>query len=497
MLAPFAPAEGVADTAPLRPRRATSASASAARVAHAARADRGGVRRPTCYVQVDLVGAAPRTARRRRRSTEAAEAARVREREPSTSTVPPRAADARGSVHAARAATAPGGKTDAGPRGEGRGRQAGRGRRSAVVVVDEAVLALTGYRLPDPLAAFYAKREPGVADHHLPRARALGATGDLRQEPLAEWRDSVRRCRSAVGERTRARSAMAMMAIGGQPRGSCRGAPAQAIRVRTDFAALALFAPASHRCAGPRSRDSEAARQPHALPGDGGGGRRSRTASAKGESTLTARLPLMVRPSAPRFLNFGDRFELPVVVQNQTDAALDVDVAVRASNADRREGAGRRLTVPAQRPRRGPLSPSTTIGAGTARFQVAGVSGRLCRRGRGRAARLDARRPPRRSRRTARSTRGRRRRRAGTPADCSTAGCGAAVRRPRDHDLVHRAAGAHRRGAVPRRRTRSSAPSSLRRASSRSPRCKRRARRLPGEGPAAARSADWPRWSAT
>src|SRR5262249_33249627 len=30
------------------------------------------------------------------------------------------------------------------------------------------------------------------------------------------------------------------------------------------------------------------------------------------ESTITARLPIMVRPSAPRFLNFGDRFELPV-----------------------------------------------------------------------------------------------------------------------------------------------------------------------------------------
>ena len=35
-----------------------------------------------------------------------------------------------------------------------------------------------------------------------------------------------------------------------------------------------------------------------------------------GESSLTARLPLMVRPSAPRFLNFGDSFELPVVLQN-------------------------------------------------------------------------------------------------------------------------------------------------------------------------------------
>ena len=45
-----------------------------------------------------------------------------------------------------------------------------------------------------------------------------------------------------------------------------------------------------------------------------------------GESSLTARLPLMVRPSAPRFLNFGDSFELPVVLQNQTDEAMETHV---------------------------------------------------------------------------------------------------------------------------------------------------------------------------
>jgi len=41
----------------------------------------------------------------------------------------------------------------------------------------------------------------------------------------------------------------------------------------------------------------------------------------------------MVRPSAPRFLNFGDKAELPVVVQNQTDKDMAVDVALRATNA--------------------------------------------------------------------------------------------------------------------------------------------------------------------
>ena len=66
-----------------------------------------------------------------------------------------------------------------------------------------------------------------------------------------------------------------------------------------------------------------------------------------GEANITARLPLMVRPAAPRFLNFGDRFELPVVLQNQTDAPLTVDVALRAANLD----IGRRARPAGRNPR--------------------------------------------------------------------------------------------------------------------------------------------------
>ena len=94
-----------------------------------------------------------------------------------------------------------------------------------------------------------------------------------------------------------------------------------------------------------------------------------------GESTITARLPLMVRPSPPRFLNFGDRFELPVVVQNQTDGPLTVDVAVRAVNADLTAGPGRRLDVPANE-RIEVRFPMAARRPGTARIQVGATSGR-------------------------------------------------------------------------------------------------------------------------
>jgi len=94
----------------------------------------------------------------------------------------------------------------------------------------------------------------------------------------------------------------------------------------------------------------------------------------KGESTITARLPLMVRPSAPRFLNYGDSFELPVVLHNQTDAPLDVDLALEAENLNLTEGAGLRVTVPAN-DRVEVRFPATTIVAGTAGVRVAAVSG--------------------------------------------------------------------------------------------------------------------------
>jgi uncharacterized protein YfaS (alpha-2-macroglobulin family) len=93
-----------------------------------------------------------------------------------------------------------------------------------------------------------------------------------------------------------------------------------------------------------------------------------------GEAAITARQPLMVRPSAPRFLNFGDRAELPVVVQNQTDAAMSVSLAVRSTNADLTEGAGRRVNVPAN-DRVEVRFPVAAVKPGTARFQIAGAAG--------------------------------------------------------------------------------------------------------------------------
>ncbi|MFT3894351.1 MAG: alpha-2-macroglobulin family protein [Anaerolineales bacterium] len=92
-----------------------------------------------------------------------------------------------------------------------------------------------------------------------------------------------------------------------------------------------------------------------------------------GESNITARWPLMVRPSAPRFLNFGDKFELPVVLQNQTDSPMTVDIVARATNLEL-ENAGVRVNVPAN-DRIEIRFPASTVMSGTARVQIAATSG--------------------------------------------------------------------------------------------------------------------------
>jgi hypothetical protein len=150
----------------------------------------------------------------------------------------------------------------------------------------------------------------------------------------------------------------------------------EAIRLRENFNALAVFVPSVPTDA--RGRAEVKVKVPDNLTRyrvmavSVAGGRQF----GSGESSITARQPLMVRPSAPRFLNFGDRFELPVVVQNQTDNAATVEVAVRAVNAEFTDGQGRRVVVPAN-DRVEVRFPTSASQAGTARFQVGVVSGRF------------------------------------------------------------------------------------------------------------------------
>ena len=241
----------------------------------------------------------------------------------------------------------------------------------AVVVVDEAVLSLAGYRPPDPIGDFYPKREAGVEDHDSRASLALSAADEAHSGRTAGARFAA----SALFEED------AVVHSASEDAAEMAEPGAQPLAVRQDLAPRALFAPEVRTGAG------GGAAVPVTLPDNLTRYRIIAVAAAGarqfgvGESALTARLPLMVRPSAPRFLNYGDRFELPVAVQNQTAAALPVHVAVRAGNAAVAAGpgeatstaAGYAVTVPAG-DRAEVRFPAAAARAGTARFRVAAVA---------------------------------------------------------------------------------------------------------------------------
>ena len=236
------------------------------------------------------------------------------------------------------------------------------GAGATVIVVDEAVLAVAAYKNPDPFGVFYPKRSAGVETTRSRPYVLLARPDDFALAEDAELLCAEERCMAAPGG--------AMRMAGSRPG---PGGP-RPIRARIDFSALALFAAtvitdADGRAAVPVTLPDNLTRYRVLAVATDGGAR-----FGVGESTLTARLPLMVRPSAPRFLSWGDTFELPVVIQNQSDVPLEVDVAVRAGNASLTAGAGRRLIVP-ENDRVEVRFPAAAESVGQARFEVAAASG--------------------------------------------------------------------------------------------------------------------------
>ncbi|MDJ0960345.1 MAG: alpha-2-macroglobulin family protein [Acidimicrobiia bacterium] len=249
----------------------------------------------------------------------------------------------------------------------------------AVVVADEAVLALGRYELPDPISVFYASINPRI------KSRYLRNSIELVNPQLLTGDDSFATATTVLAsgqfdEFTSSfdggfsRQSLSADAIPTAAQGREESAEAGIIGVRTRFDALAVFAPdVTTGVDGTATVDVS-------LP-DSLTRYRVMVVAVEGtdrfgtaESNITARLPLMIRPSAPRFLNFGDAFEVPVVIQNQTDTDLEVDAVIQTSNLTLTAGAGRRVTVPAN-DRIEVRFPAAAEDAGTARLRVAAIGG--------------------------------------------------------------------------------------------------------------------------
>jgi hypothetical protein len=117
------------------------------------------------------------------------------------------------------------------------------------------------------------------------------------------------------------------------------------VSARKDFRATAVFAPRLHTDA--RGHATVSVKMPDSLT-------RFRVVAlatagtyffGKAEGTIVTQRRLNARTQAPRFLEQGDRFELPVVVQNLDSTTRTIDVAVRAANLA--GGGGTRVTIPA------------------------------------------------------------------------------------------------------------------------------------------------------
>jgi alpha-2-macroglobulin len=402
--APFANAEGL-----LTVRRAglvTSERFTLAGAAHTLRIPIKDEYTPNIHVQVDLVGATPRT------DDQGQPDARLPLRPAFASgelklAIPP--VTRKLHVKATPRATTlePGGTTTLDVEVLDTAGQPVRGGEVAVVVVDEAVLALTRYETPDGVRVFYPEEAEAVSDYHSRENVLLVSTRDL----IAALSGSSK----VIGLHERdiaglylARHPLNLLqtesaSLTETVEVSSSAALAD-IKTRRNFNALATFAAAlptdARGCASVQVKLPDNLTRYRVMAVAVAGEKQF----GSGEAAITARLPLMVRPSAPRFLNFGDHFDLPVVVQNQTDAPLTVDVAVRAMNAlltgvsssTVREGnsgqssnsleaalaharatdtAGQRVTVPAN-DRVEVRFPAATVSPGTARFQIGVSSGK-------------------------------------------------------------------------------------------------------------------------
>lgn len=251
-----------------------------------------------------------------------------------------------------------------------------------VFAVDEAILALSDYTLKDPIDSFFPMLSQDVQDMDLHDYLVLASSEDLLANDA-----------QGDGEMMYEADGLGALGAAGAPQMSARslmrknvaveesaddaassGEEDAAIDVRKNFNPLAVFA------ASETTDEQGRTRVGFDLP-DNLTRYRVMAVAAKGddffgtqEQHITARLPLMVRPALPRFLNYGDALQLPVVLQNQTEEDMEVQVALRASNLKLTGASGQRVTVPAHDRVEVRFDAQTDM-PGTAHIQVVATSG--------------------------------------------------------------------------------------------------------------------------
>lgn len=240
------------------------------------------------------------------------------------------------------------------------------GAEVAVVVVDEAVLSLSGHTLHSPLSSFMRQHSnrPRTLENrsmvYVLNWDDIHISGEMVASLLYSMaggcgRGGMRRMRCAVASNGMGEKSMRMMSqremldedddvllecamdMEEEEAAEAEAGEAAEVKERTNFSPLAHFEPEAitdangHATLRITMPDNLTRYRVWAVAVS------SAEQYGLGESAIAAKLPLMLRPSLPRFLNFGDTASVSVVVQNEgaalSDGGVSVRIAMRALNA--------------------------------------------------------------------------------------------------------------------------------------------------------------------
>lgn len=243
-----------------------------------------------------------------------------------------------------------------------------------VMVVDEAVLSLLEWETPDPLPPMHPLPPTiVVADAlhgHVVRRRPLR---QQLEDMLAHGRDHGWLLSRAAGDarspsrRGRRVIQLDELAIEGRE----EAAPALPDELRTRFATTAFYRASTTTDASGRAEVS------FDLPDDLTTFRVMAVAvgrgdhAGRGESRVTVRKPVLLRPALPRFAALGDRFEASVVAHNETGRRARMRVGLRAAGVELEGEAVREISLEAGEAREVAFPVRVVEARGVARLQFA------------------------------------------------------------------------------------------------------------------------------
>jgi uncharacterized protein YfaS (alpha-2-macroglobulin family) len=197
-------------------------------------------------------------------------------------------------------------------------RQAATDSEVVVYAVDEGVLSLTGYKTPDPLAFFNARRRLAVQT-------SLTLPTLLKED--ADESDFANK---------------------GYLIGDAKGGPPALDGLRKNFLACAFWNATlrtdgqGHVHAEFTAPDSLTRYRVIAVAAS------RQNQFGTGESAIEINKPIMIEASLPRFGNFGDKLVLRAVVHNNTDTAGEADVELQLDPTAKAAETKRHITVPAK-----------------------------------------------------------------------------------------------------------------------------------------------------